>query len=150
MNLEMLDGFFAALIYSPDTVPPSEYLPEIWGGDIPDEALSDRGELQTFLDLVMRHWNAAVHTLHSEDVFLPLLLEDDEGVQGADERRTPRAIDRWSSRVCAGDLSLFCIASPLGGACWQGAHNAPAARSQDRSQRTLPLWIRQEVQEMLR
>jgi uncharacterized protein len=80
MNLEMLDGFFAALICSPDMVPPSEYLPEIWGGDMPDEALSDRGELQTFLDLVMRHWNAVVHTLHSEDVFLPLLLEDDDGV----------------------------------------------------------------------
>ena len=33
MNLEMLDGFFAALICGPDTVLPSEYLPEIWGGD---------------------------------------------------------------------------------------------------------------------
>ena len=32
MNLEMLDGFFAALICSPDLVPPSEYLREIWGG----------------------------------------------------------------------------------------------------------------------
>jgi uncharacterized protein len=80
MNLEMLDGFFAALICSPDMVPPSEYLPEIWGEDMPDEALSDRGELQTFLDLVMRHWNAVAHTLHSEDVFLPLLVEDDDGV----------------------------------------------------------------------
>jgi uncharacterized protein len=80
MNLEMLDGFFAALICSPDMVPPSEYLSEIWGGDMPDEALSERQELQTFLDLVMRHWNAVVHALHSEDVFVPLLLEDDEGV----------------------------------------------------------------------
>jgi hypothetical protein len=34
MNLEMLDGFFAALICGPDDVPPSEYLPEIWGGDM--------------------------------------------------------------------------------------------------------------------
>ena len=29
MNLEKLDGFFAALICSPDIVQPSEYLPEI-------------------------------------------------------------------------------------------------------------------------
>ena len=145
MNLEMLDGFFAALICSPDTVPPSEYLPEIWGGDIPDEALSDRGELQTFLDLVMRHWNAAVHTLHSEDVFLPLLLEDDEGVQGADERRTPRAIDRWSSRVCAGDLSLFCIASPLGSACGQRQENESALRAKGWSERALPVRVRAEI-----
>jgi uncharacterized protein len=34
MNLEMLDGFFVALICSPDMVPPSEYLPEICGGDV--------------------------------------------------------------------------------------------------------------------
>ena len=33
MNLETLDGFFAALICGPDNVLPSEYLPEIWGGD---------------------------------------------------------------------------------------------------------------------
>src|SRR3954462_9069724 len=32
MNLEQLDGFFAALICGPDLVRPSEYLPEIWGG----------------------------------------------------------------------------------------------------------------------
>jgi uncharacterized protein len=31
MNLEELDGFFAALICSPDLVRPSEYLPELWG-----------------------------------------------------------------------------------------------------------------------
>jgi len=37
INLEMLDGFFAALISGPDDVPPSEYLPEIWGGDMVNE-----------------------------------------------------------------------------------------------------------------
>jgi uncharacterized protein len=33
MNLEMLGGFFAALICGPEKVPPSEYLCEIWGGN---------------------------------------------------------------------------------------------------------------------
>ena len=42
---------------------------------MPDEALSDRAELQRFLGLVMRHWNAVVHTLHSDDIFVPLLFE---------------------------------------------------------------------------
>jgi uncharacterized protein len=37
MNLETLDGFFAALICGPDNVLPSEYLPEIWGGDMVNE-----------------------------------------------------------------------------------------------------------------
>jgi uncharacterized protein len=81
MNLEMLDGFFVALICSPDMVPPSKYLPEIWGGDVADsQALSGREELQTFLALVTRHWNAVVHKLNSAEAFLPLLLEDEEGI----------------------------------------------------------------------
>jgi uncharacterized protein len=31
MNLEELDGYFAALLAGPDNVLPSEYLPELWG-----------------------------------------------------------------------------------------------------------------------
>jgi uncharacterized protein len=58
MNLEMLDGFFAALICCPDMVGPSEYPPEIWGGDMADEeAWESREQLQEFMDLVMQHWN---------------------------------------------------------------------------------------------
>jgi uncharacterized protein len=84
MNLEGLDGFFAALICGPDTVAPSEYLREILGDDITDaEAFTTQEELQEFLALVMRHWNFMVDTLHSADVFLPLLLEDEQGITHA-------------------------------------------------------------------
>jgi uncharacterized protein len=60
MNLEQLDGFFAALICGPDLVRPSEYLPEIWGGSemADEEAFASQPQLKDFLDLVMRHWNA--------------------------------------------------------------------------------------------
>ncbi len=34
MNLEQLDGFFAALICGPVNVPPSKYLPVILGDDM--------------------------------------------------------------------------------------------------------------------
>lgn len=86
MNLEMLDGFFAALVCSPDMVRPSEYLREIWGGAMSDdEAFGGQSDLQTFLELVMRHWNTVVHSLNSEDVFLPLLLEGDDGVALAND-----------------------------------------------------------------
>src|SRR5512147_1185699 len=86
MNLEKLDGFFAALICCPDTVLPSEYLAEIWGGDMADEdAFATQQELQDFLNLVMRHWNGITHTLHSGDAFLPLLLEDEQGVARAND-----------------------------------------------------------------
>ena len=86
MNLEALDGFFAALICGPDHVHPSEYLPEIWGGEMADaEAFSSQQELQDFLDLLMRHWNVVTDTLQSGDVFLPLLLEDDHGIAHAND-----------------------------------------------------------------
>jgi yecA family protein len=53
-NLEEIDGFFAALICSPDVTKPSEYLPEIWGGEMADdEAFADRQELQDFLSLLL-------------------------------------------------------------------------------------------------
>jgi uncharacterized protein len=56
MNLEELDGFFAALICGPSHVQSSEYLPEIWGGEMRDEeAFSSQQELKDFLDLLMRH-----------------------------------------------------------------------------------------------
>ena len=36
MNVEVLDGFFAALIAGPETVMPSEYYPEVFGGEMAD------------------------------------------------------------------------------------------------------------------
>ena len=58
-NAEEVDGFFAALICSPELAKPSEYLPEIWGGEMADdEAFADQQELQNFLNLIFRHWNS--------------------------------------------------------------------------------------------
>jgi uncharacterized protein len=86
MNLEELDGFFAALICGPAHVRPSDYLPEIWGGEMADEEVfSSQQQLQDFLDLVMRHWRAVADTLQSGDVFLPVLLEDDHGIVHAND-----------------------------------------------------------------
>lgn len=81
MNLEMLDGFFAALICGPETVLPSEYLPQVFGEghyfDSNDQAAETLG-------LVMRHWNTIAselfRTLEKDDVYLPVLLEDADGV----------------------------------------------------------------------
>jgi uncharacterized protein len=86
MNLEMLDGFFAALISGPDNVPPSEYLPEIWGGDMIDEdAFPAQSMLAEFISVVTRHWNFISDTLRSGEVFVPLLLEDEHGVSHAND-----------------------------------------------------------------
>src|SRR5829696_8516003 len=85
MNLEQLDGFFAALICGPDAVPPSEYLPEIWGGDMANEEAFSSQQLKDFLDLVLRHWSTIADILQSGDVHLPLLLEDEHGIAHAND-----------------------------------------------------------------
>jgi uncharacterized protein len=86
MNLEMLDGFFAALICGPETVLPSEYLPQIWGGQMVNEPeFATKPILQEFLSLIMRHWNATCQTLQSGEVFLPLLLNNENGVARAND-----------------------------------------------------------------
>jgi uncharacterized protein len=86
MNVEHLDGFLAALICGPEIVHPSEYLPVIWGDDtVLESSFGVQSVLQDFLTLIMRHWNVIADTLHSGDVFLPLLLEGDDGATHAND-----------------------------------------------------------------
>ena len=81
LNLESLDGYFAALICGPDVVLPSAYLPEIWG-----EGYSFRSNKQAseIVGLLMRHWNWVASTLQRtlevQDFYLPVLLEADDGI----------------------------------------------------------------------
>ena len=77
MNLEQLDGFFAALICGPELVPPSKYLPKIWGDQT---VFEDTSAAQVFMSLLMRHWNAITDALDSGEAYLPLLFEDESGI----------------------------------------------------------------------
>jgi uncharacterized protein len=78
MNLEMLDGFFAALICGPDMVPPSEYLPEILGTAHGNWQNSQ--DLEEFFTLMLRHWNAITSAIDSDEPYLPVLFENAQGV----------------------------------------------------------------------
>ncbi|HEY5971665.1 MAG TPA: UPF0149 family protein [Pseudoxanthomonas sp.] len=57
MSLEILDGFFSALVVGPELVMPSEYLPEI-RGESPE--WEDPEQEQQALTLVVRLWNHIV------------------------------------------------------------------------------------------
>ena len=86
MNLEQLDGFFAALVVGPETVMPSEYLPEVLGGEMSNVAgFASHDEANEFFALMMRHWNTIADTLFKGDVHLPLLLEDEHGLASAND-----------------------------------------------------------------
>ena len=57
MSLEMLDGFFTALVIGPQLVVPSEYFPVIWGtGSGPD--WDSPAQAQHVFTLLGKHWNA--------------------------------------------------------------------------------------------
>ena len=56
MNLEELDGFFAALIAGPETVMPSEYNREVFRGEMGETCeFSNVDEAREILNLMMRH-----------------------------------------------------------------------------------------------
>ena len=86
MNFEKLDGFFAALIAGPEVILPSEYLPEVFGGNGHlGEEFRSLADVQEFLSLMMRHWNRIAATLAEDQPYVPVLLEDDDGVTHAND-----------------------------------------------------------------
>ncbi len=81
MGIEQLDGFFAALIAGPELVMPREYYPEVFGGEMTDACEFDSiGEANEVLGLLARHWNTIAGTLYKGEVYLPRLMEDEDGV----------------------------------------------------------------------
>jgi uncharacterized protein len=81
MNVEQLDGFFAALIAGPVTVMPSEYNREVFGGEVSNACeFSSLEEANEIFGLMMRHWNTIAGTLLKGEPHIPLLLEDENGV----------------------------------------------------------------------
>jgi uncharacterized protein len=81
MNVEQLDGFFAALIAGPETVMPSEYNREVFGGEMGETCeFSSLDEARDILGLMMRHWNTIASTLYKGEAYVPLLLKDEHGV----------------------------------------------------------------------
>lgn len=81
MNLEMMDGFFAALICSPEMLMPSSFLPFVLGEEYEPETLDEAEKSSCF---ILRHWNSVVSQLKDEDVFFPVIFEED-GVISAND-----------------------------------------------------------------
>lgn len=61
MSLEMLDGFFSALISGPELVLPSEYMPAVWGDPPPVWENVDEGAKAFYL--VQGYWNHVVERI---------------------------------------------------------------------------------------
>jgi uncharacterized protein len=71
-NAEQLDGFFAALIAGLKTVMPSEYYPEVFGGEMAKTCeFENIDQANEILGLMMRHWNEIAGTLFKDENACP-------------------------------------------------------------------------------
>ncbi|WP_052507189.1 UPF0149 family protein [Desulfonatronovibrio magnus] len=81
MNIEMMDGFLAAIVCSPELVMPGDFLHYIWGEEREFETAE---QAQKYAGLILRHWNSIISQLDNNDVFIPFMLEHEEGYIGND------------------------------------------------------------------
>jgi yecA family protein len=77
MTLEGVDGLFCALIASPRTVLPNEYLSTIFGADA--NAFADIEAANATMSLLMRYWNSIIADLERESIHLPFVFDADAG-----------------------------------------------------------------------
>jgi len=60
---------------------PSEYNPEVFGGEMADVCeFSSLEEANEIFGLMMRHWNTIAGALFKDEVYVLLLLEGEDGV----------------------------------------------------------------------
>jgi len=110
MSIEELDGFFAALVAGPDVVMPSEYMAHVFGSEGSDahefDSLEEANEI---LALMMRHWNHIAVSLSKGEVYLPLLLKDENGMEHGNDwargfiRGTRLRHDGWAQLLADDD-----------------------------------------------
>ena len=83
MSLEMIDGMFTALVIGPTMVSPSGYMPAIWGTEDGTGPEWDSVEqVQYFMNLLMKHWNAIAARRSADAPHDPFIVELGEAELG--------------------------------------------------------------------
>ena len=59
-----LEGYLTGLVVAPDLIPPSLWIPHLWGDDEP--VFDNAGQMQSALDSVMGHYNAIIQRLDNQ------------------------------------------------------------------------------------
>jgi len=94
MDISMLDGFLTALSVGPNNLPPSRWMPVIWGGAM---TWDSEEVARRMMSLVFRHANDIIFTLRSyPGDFEPLLYERDH------EGEKIPIIDEWCTGFIKG------------------------------------------------
>lgn len=74
MSLEMLDGYFTALVIGPTTIMPSEYMPQVWGEGGEEAKFDCAKQAQYVMGLLMRHWNTIVRRVAADAPIRPIMV----------------------------------------------------------------------------
>ena len=61
LGMSELDGFFTAILSGPETIPPSEWLPAVWGANEP--AWESEEGFENIYQLMIRHYNNLADSL---------------------------------------------------------------------------------------
>lgn len=75
MLLSELDGFLAGIIVCPELIPPSEWLPSIWGESEP--VFDDERQANDVLGLIMGYYNDVIRQLNRGD-YRPIYSIDND------------------------------------------------------------------------
>ena len=75
MDISTLDGFLTGLVIGPDSIPPSRWLPVVWGETEQDEmAWESREKIERIMGLIMRLYNSIAQAFQVDPPdFSPLL-----------------------------------------------------------------------------
>ncbi|MFN3985357.1 MAG: UPF0149 family protein [Rhodocyclaceae bacterium] len=71
MNLEMLDGYLAAVLVSPTVVPAAAWLPAVWSAHADDASFASGSRMQRVIGLVLRYHNELATTIGQPDGWEP-------------------------------------------------------------------------------
>ena len=75
MDLSTLDGFLTGLVIGPDSIPPSQWLPAVWGDTTTDKMVwKSKKKMERIWDLIMRQYNSIVQAFQADPPdFSPVL-----------------------------------------------------------------------------
>lgn len=78
MMLSDLDGFLTGIVIGPELIPPSEWMPVIWGGDEPE--FKSVEQMQTIIGTIMGRYNEIVAAVNADPgVCEPIFWETAQG-----------------------------------------------------------------------
>ena len=117
IDIAELDGLLTAVVSGPVTLPPSRWLPAVWGDFEP--VWDSMAEAERMMTVLMRHVNSiAAHLIEEPESFEPLFLESE--VDG----KTFTIVDEWcegyrrgvelaEAEWRAGDAEIMALLEPI-------------------------------------